>query len=188
MSITDTVGTYETVRTPDSVASRIRLVKGNLRVTGTASSASPANYVDLIGAIANGAPTITAGGSDTDVNLSLVPQGAGAVTVSGSGGVRVSSTISISAAGTTQGTATLLTSAYNGITTVGAGSGVLLKTGVAGDSQVVFNGGANPVNVYPPTGAHINQLANNIPHDLANNTACKYCFFSATLVVGILSA
>jgi len=94
----------------------------------------------------------------------------------------------ISAAGTTQGTATALTNTLNGLGTVAAGAGVVLYAGSAGDCQIVYNGGANPVNVYPPSGASINQMAANIPHSLPRNTACEYWFFSATQVVGVLSA
>jgi hypothetical protein len=94
----------------------------------------------------------------------------------------------ISAAGTTQGTATELTNALNGISTVAASSGVRLYAGSTGDSQIVYNGGANPVRVYPPTGAKINGLATNAPHVLVTNTACEFWFLSSTQVVGVLSA
>ena len=95
---------------------------------------------------------------------------------------------SISAAGTTQATATALTNTLNGVTTAAAGSGVVLYGGSAGDSQTVYNGGANAVNVYPPSGAKINGLATNSPHLLATNTACEFWFLSATPVIGVLSA
>ena len=104
-----------------------------------------------------------------------------------SGQVRVSSTTGISAAGTVQGNATALTTVCNGITTAAAGSGVRLRAGSTGEWQTVYNGGANAVNVYPPSGANINQLAANVPHILATNTACQFSFFSSTLIIGILS-
>ena len=94
----------------------------------------------------------------------------------------------ISAAGTTQGTATALTNILNGITTAAAGSGVVLYAGSAGDCQLVYNGGASAVNVYPPSGAKINGLATNAPHLLATNTTCEYWFLSATQLIGVLSA
>lgn len=94
----------------------------------------------------------------------------------------------ISAAGTAQGTATALTNALNGIGTVASGAGVVLYAGSAGDCQLVYNGGANAVKVYPPSGAKINGLATDAPHLLATNTACEYWFLSATQVVGVLSA
>ena len=95
---------------------------------------------------------------------------------------------SISAAGTTQGTATALTNALNGVSTVASGAGVVLYAGSAGDCQLVYNGGANPVNVYPPVGAKINGMPTNTPHSLGTNTACEYWFLSATQLVGVLSA
>ena len=94
----------------------------------------------------------------------------------------------ISAAGTTQGTATELTNTLNGLTTVAASSGVRLWAGSSGDCQIVYNGGANAVRVYPPTSARINGLAVNTPHVLATGTACQYWFISAAQVVGVLSA
>jgi hypothetical protein len=97
-------------------------------------------------------------------------------------------TSGIVAAGTTQGTATALTSTLNGLGTVAAGSGVVLYAGSPGDCQIVYNAGLNPVNVYPPSGYGINQLAANIPHVLPINTACEYWFLSATQLIGVLSA
>ena len=95
----------------------------------------------------------------------------------------------LSAAGTTQGTATELTAADNELTTVGAGSGVALASAIAsGDSQTVFNAGANAVKVYPPSGMKINALPTNAPMLLATNTGCLFKCISTTRVFGILSA
>ena len=112
---------------------------------------------------------------------------------SGLNGLSVSAIVqdvgtAISAAGTTQGTATALTNTLNWLGTVAAGAGVVLYAGSAGDCQIVYNGGTNAVNVYPPSGANINQLAANIPHVLATHTACEYWFLSSTQIVGVLSA
>ena len=112
---------------------------------------------------------------------------------SGLNGLSVSAIVqdvgtAISASGTTQGTATQLTNALNGIGTVAAGAGVVLYAGSTGDCQLVYNGGANAVKVYPPSGAKINGLSTNTPHILATNTACEYWFLSTTQVVGVLSA
>lgn len=96
---------------------------------------------------------------------------------------------SISAAGTTQGTATELTAADNDVTTVAANSGVVLSSkGAPGDTQTVFNAGANPLNVYPPSGMKINALSANTPMVLYTNTGCLFKFVSSTRVFGILSA
>lgn len=94
----------------------------------------------------------------------------------------------ITAAGTDQAGATELTNFLNGLSTVAAASGVRLYACSTGDWQLVYNGGANAVKVYPPSGARINGLASNAPHTLATNTVCVYFFLSATQVVGVLSA
>lgn len=96
---------------------------------------------------------------------------------------------SISAAGTTQGTATELKAADNEITTAASGSGVILSSSLSsGDSQTVFNAGANAVKVYPPSGMKINALATNNPMLLAVNTGCFFKCVSSTRVFGVLSA
>ena len=96
---------------------------------------------------------------------------------------------SISAAGTSQGTATELTAADNEVTTVSAGAGVVLSSKLApGDEQSVFNAGANPLKVYPPSGMKINSLAANASMNLAVNTGVLFKCVSTTRVFGVLSA
>lgn len=95
---------------------------------------------------------------------------------------------SLSAAGTTQGTATILTNASNQITTVGSGAGVVLDPQASyGDSQLIYNAGLNPLKVYPPSGASINGLGTNLPVILPVNTACEFHCFSTTSWTAILS-
>ncbi len=95
----------------------------------------------------------------------------------------------LSAAGTTQGTATTLTNAVNFLGTVSSGAGVILSpNGTAGDCQFVFNGGANAVKVYPPSGAKINALATNAGVLVAPNTACEFWCGSTTQWAAVLSA
>ena len=96
---------------------------------------------------------------------------------------------SVSAAGTTQGTATELTAADNELTTVAAGAGVVLCSSLAaGDSQTVFNAGANAVKLYPPSGMKINNLATDAPMSLGTNTGCLFQCVSTTRVFAVLSA
>ena len=94
----------------------------------------------------------------------------------------------IAAAGTTQGTATALTADYNRISTVAASSGVGLPNCEIGDWVVVYNAGANPVTVYPPTSGTINQIAANGGVLLAVNTECIFRKWTATIWTGNLSA
>lgn len=96
-------------------------------------------------------------------------------------------TTGIAAAGTTQGTATALTASLNYVSSVSAGTGVVLA-GTVGTSQSVYNGGLNPLKVYPPTGAAINQLTVNAAMNLPVNTACRFDVFSSTVIIGNLSA
>jgi autotransporter-associated beta strand protein len=69
----------------------------------------------------------------------------------------------ISAAGTNQGSAFILTKDLNVVSTVTAGTGVILPgaQGAGLSGVVVHNAGANPLNVYPPVGGTINSLGLN---------------------------
>lgn len=70
-------------------------------------------------------------------------------------------TDSISAAGTTQGTATVLTTRMNVVTTVSSGTGVQLTYVANGLEQVILNKGANVLNLYPQTAAQIDAAGTN---------------------------
>jgi hypothetical protein len=82
-------------------------------------------------------------------------------------GLPALATSGISAAGTTQGTATLITARVNNVTTVASGSGVILPIPVAGDSYVVVNKGANDLLVYPSSGGTVGSLAANAGYTIA---------------------
>lgn len=94
----------------------------------------------------------------------------------------------VSAAGTTQGTATALKSGLNNVTTVASSAGVILPAAQPGDCVKVYNGGANTLTIYPPTGAKINQAATNAGISLGVNTYMYLDCFSSTQWKAILSA
>lgn len=98
----------------------------------------------------------------------------------------------LSGAGTNQAGATQVTSVLNVFTTVASGTGAKLNSSAALDGQtarqVIFNGGANPLTVYPATGQNINSLAANAGHILAKNSTAMYYLVSATQWVAVLSA
>lgn len=96
--------------------------------------------------------------------------------------------LTLSAAGTTQGTATAVTTSNNLVTTVAASSGVILPSSQQGDWLIIYNGGANPLSVYPPVGAKINQIATNGAMTLGTSTNCIYFCFSSTQWIAHLSA
>lgn len=80
----------------------------------------------------------------------------------------------ISAAGTTISDATALKQSISMLSTVAANAGVQIADGDIGDSCEIFNGGANPCKVYPPTGDSFNSLSVNASFSLGTNTMC-YC-------------
>ena len=95
---------------------------------------------------------------------------------------------SISAAGTTQTTATLLNTSINVITTAASLSGVRLPVVEIGDELLILNLGANTCIVYPDTGSTINALPANTGFQLASNTGCQVNKFTASKWVAFLSA
>lgn len=63
--------------------------------------------------------------------------------------------------------------------TAASGSGVRLPTGASpGDSFFIYNGGANTLHIYPPTGGVINGGSANAAYDIATLTAVKGCCIS----------
>jgi hypothetical protein len=86
------------------------------------------------------------------------------------------------ATGTNQATALQLSSQWNEVDTVPVGTGVLLQALQAGQNQVVFNEGANALNVYPPPGSKINALAVNIAFALAAGARATFDFTSAAQI------
>ena len=95
---------------------------------------------------------------------------------------------SLTAAGTSQGTALALNADICFISTAAANSGVKLYAGMPGDSQIVYNAGANTVTVYPPTGAKINNAATNAGVLIAVNTFCEFFTVTTTQIIADLSA
>jgi hypothetical protein len=88
-------------------------------------------------------------------------------------------TDAITAAGSTQGTATVLTTSINNVTTVAASTGVILPVGVAGMRIIVRNGGANNLNVYPNSLDQINSLAVDAPFSLVPNGCIEFVAINA---------
>jgi len=110
----------------------------------------------------------TAGLSGSTTNIAIGSAVSGATSRTTLNGIVIDSiSAAVSAAGTTQGTATSLVSNINNITTVAASSGVVLPTAVAGMRILIRNTGANTLNIYPATGGTINALATNAAFTLA---------------------
>lgn len=96
----------------------------------------------------------------------------------------------LSAAGTSQGTATLLKATVNVFTTVTTASaeGVKLptKTNIPRDDITVVNQGAGIMQVYPPTGGAINNAGTNIPIAVAPGYSAVFRRISSTGWSGII--
>jgi hypothetical protein len=82
-------------------------------------------------------------------------------------GLGVSFISNVSAAGTTQATATSLSALVSGVNTVAAGSGVVLPVVVSGAEMEVINTSAAALAVYPPVGWSIYGSGTNAPQTLA---------------------
>ncbi len=135
--------------------------------TGVTSIAGTANQITA--SAATGAVTLS-------IPAAFIAPGSVQVTTS----FQTSATNTISAAGTTQGTGTVLTTDYNVITTVASGSGVVLPAGLAGRTVNVANRGANPLLVYPASGAAIDGNAANAAVTVLPNTTYETEAISAT--------
>lgn len=95
----------------------------------------------------------------------------------------------VSAAGTTQGTATELKTSLCIVTTVGASSGVILNSCEVADDQWVYNATAsNALSVYPDSGSTINQLSANTAVLLAPYTGALFKRVTSTAWIALLSA
>ena len=94
----------------------------------------------------------------------------------------------VSAAGTTQGTATTIGAGINLITTVAANSGVILPSCEKADYVEIYNAGANTLTVYPDSGSQINGVAANTGISLAINTFCGFRRMTSTRWAAQLSA
>lgn len=95
----------------------------------------------------------------------------------------------LSASGTASTDAYEITFAKNAFTTVASGAGAILDSDAApGDSQLIYNGGANTLRVYPHAStARINNLALNAPALIPPATSAEFFMLSATLWTGVLS-
>lgn len=95
----------------------------------------------------------------------------------------------LTAAGTASSDAYEVTFAKNSFTTVASGAGAILDSEAApGDSQLIYNGGANLLRVYPHAAtARINNLALDAPALIPPSTAAEFFMLTSTLWAGVLS-
>lgn len=95
----------------------------------------------------------------------------------------------LTAAGSTQATALLVSNDINVVTTTAASTGVILRSDLsAGDSQEVVNYGASTLTVYPPVGGKINNGSANAGVSVAANTSALYTSIDGLNFFGVKSA
>ena len=80
----------------------------------------------------------------------------------------------VTAAGSTQGTATALTKQMNVVTTVSAGQGVMLPPPTAGMVIYVTNASATSLLVYPTSGGIIGNLSTNAGYTMPAGSTLQY--------------
>lgn len=136
-------------------------------VAGTAISVSGATGAVTITntgvtALAGTANQVTASAATGSITLSLPNALVAPGSVAVSTALFESTSAAVTAAGSTQGTATALTASYNVITVAAANSGVVLPVPASpGWSVTIVNRGANPLNVYPNAGGAIDGAGAN---------------------------
>lgn len=95
----------------------------------------------------------------------------------------------LTATGTTQATALLVSNDINVLTTTAASTGVILRSDLsAGDTQEVVNYGAQTLTVYPPVGGKINNGSANAGVSVATNTSALYTSIDGLNFFGVKSA
>ena len=97
----------------------------------------------------------------------------------------------VSAAGTTQATATLLTASVSVVTTCAAGAGVRLPvtpTVSARDRLTAANHTANTLACYPPTGGKLGAQTTNAPALIAPGKSADFVCLDGTNYAALLGA
>lgn len=90
----------------------------------------------------------------------------------------------LTATGSTAADALLLPADVNRFGTVAASTGTILPPMNAGDSVVIYNGGANALTVYPPAGATINQAAASYSVTTTNRYCTVTCVSATVFIAG----
>lgn len=83
-------------------------------------------------------------------------------------------------AGTTQGTATAISTDLVFIVTTAVNSGVILPLASSGRRVVIRNDGANSARIYPAVSAQINTLGTNTAFILGTETTLEFISYSNT--------
>jgi hypothetical protein len=137
----------------------------------------PAAVAVIAQSVSNSAqPNITSVGTLTSLTLS---GNLNASNIILTGQLSASAQTGITANGTNQSTATLITNAINVIGTANSGQGIILPA-VSGATITLVNSTANAVLVYPNSGAAINSNYSNVPLTLSPSVILQFISSSTT--------
>jgi hypothetical protein len=141
-------------------------------VTGTVASATSAGSATTAGTVTTASqPNITSVGTLTSLTSSGNISGANVIATA----YHVRSVgLSLSANGSTQGTATALTKEINIVSTVSSGQGVILPNGIQGLAITITNASANSLLVYPGIAGSINSLVANSAYTQAAGSTLQF--------------
>jgi hypothetical protein len=146
----------------------------------------------FVGALSGAATSATTAGTVTTAGQGNITSVGTLTSLNSSGNITAPSYIantgyfirsvnaSVTAAGSTQGTGTTLTTEFNRVSTVSSGQGVVLPTATAGMSIVIVNSSANSLLVYPASGAAINSLSTNVGYSHVTLATLQYIAISST--------
>lgn len=97
--------------------------------------------------------------------------------------------LAMSGAGSTQATATAITTDLSAFTTVGASTGAILPTPtIAGEDYVLANWGANALSLYPPVGHKANNGSTNAAVSVPAGKSAHAYYAGALQWIVIVSA
>lgn len=102
------------------------------------------------------------------------------------GETTVSTSASVSAAGTVQGDATALTKTYNIVTTATVDQGVVLPDATTGKVTKVINATAVNIKLYPASAEQIDSLGTNVAKNLAPGASLEVVAASSSLWKSLL--
>jgi len=117
---------------------------------------------------------------DKSTNVLTVIGNISGSNLNASGYVIRSTQTGISAAGTEQANATILTKEFNEVSTVNSGQGIKLPASVAGMAIVITNTSANSLLVYPATSGVINSQVVNAAYTQIAGSTIQYIAMSTT--------
>lgn len=145
-------------------------------VTGYVSNAAVSNVAGTV--TTNAQPNVTSVGTLTSLTVSGALSGnvISGASISASGFVISSVNSAVSAAGSNQSTATLLTKQINIVTlaSAGTGDGLKLPTITVGMTVIIINTTDVELNIYPSTGNSIDELSSNIPFTLGAKAKLQF--------------